>query len=194
MGIRGSDVGPVDEMDFDRIPFMQARWYTQTNGRTVNKIVLHSMEAPEKGDTAEAIARYFATTDRKASAHYCLDNNSVVQTCQTRDVAYCAPGANHDGVHLELAGYARQTREQWEDAYSAAMLEIAAELCAKVLVPKFNIPVLYLSAEMMKRTPSIRGFTTHNEVSKAFRRSSHWDPGPGFPMWGFLEMVRAKKG
>lgn len=178
-------------VDFSKsLPYVQCRWLVQTDGREARKIVLHSMEAPEKGDTAEAIARYFATTERPASAHYCCDNNSVVQCCQTRDVAYGAPGANHDGVHIELAGYARQSAEEWRDAYSAAMLELAAELCGKILVPKFKIPVLFLTAAMMRARPEARGITTHAEVSKAFNRSTHTDPGKGFPVVEFLIRVR----
>lgn len=181
-------------IDFTKpLPFIAARWYTPTNGRIINKIVLHSMEAPEKEDTAEAVARYFATTNTKASAHWCLDASSVVQCVQTRDVAYCAPGANHDGVHLELAGYARQTKAEWQDAFSAAMLQLAAELCAKVIIPKLEIPVRYLSAAMMRANPDVRGITTHWEVTKAFKRSTHTDPGQGFPMAEFLKRVRDAK-
>jgi N-acetyl-anhydromuramyl-L-alanine amidase AmpD len=151
------------------------------------------MEAPEKGDTAEAVARYFATLDRKASAHYCCDRDSVIQSVRTKDVAYAAPGANHDGVHIELAGYARQTVEEWADDYSKAMLQLAAQLCAKVLCGKFTIPIVYLSAEMMRAKPDSRGFTTHAEVSKAFHKSTHTDPGKAFPIVDFLALVRAAR-
>jgi N-acetyl-anhydromuramyl-L-alanine amidase AmpD len=180
-------------LDFNSLPFIQARWYTNTGstGRERRKIVIHSMEAPEKGDTAEATARYFAglPATRKASAHYCVDNNSVVQTVQTKDVAFAAPGANHDGIHIELAGYARQTRSEWEDSYSLAMLEIAADLC-RFLSPRFGIPAVFLTAKDLKANPESRGCTTHAEVTKAFHRSTHTDPGTGFPMDWFLSRVK----
>ena len=35
-----------------------------------------------------------------------------------------------------------------------------------------------------------RGITGHAEVSKAYRKSDHWDPGPGFPVESFLDRVR----
>lgn len=180
-------------MDFNHIPFVPARWYKPATGRDIRKIVIHSMEAPEKCDTAEATARYFATTDREASAHFNVDNNSVVQSVQCKDVAYAAPGANHDGIHIELAGYARQTRADWEDAYSDAMLGIAAELIARVLIPKFKIPILYLSASMMAHKPDLQGITTHAQVSAAFKRSTHTDPGLGFPITSFLDRIRSVK-
>jgi hypothetical protein len=181
-----------------RIPFVQAQWYTPIKrARHVQYIVLHSMEAPEKGDTAENIAQYFAKgvpANRKASAHYCIDGNSVIQCVQTRDVAYAAPGANHNGIQIEMAGYARQAEADWKDPYSWGMLTITAELCAKVLMPKYDIPPTFRNAASLATADRAddtghRGFTTHAEVSKAFRQSSHWDPGPGFPMRDFLGLV-----
>ena len=180
-------------MDLNNIPYVQCRWYKQVENRQIHKLVIHSMEAPEKGDTAEAVAHYFATLDRPASAHYCVDDNSIVQTCQCAWVAYGAPGANHDGVHIELAGYARQTAEEWADPFSLAMLKLAAELCAKILVPRFEVPVLYLSAPMMAAKPDARGFTMHRDVSAAFHKSTHTDPGPAFPIADFLALVRASR-
>ena len=38
-----------------------------------------------------------------------------------------------------------------------------------------------------------RGITGHVEVSRAFKRSDHWDPGPGFPIESFLDDVRARQ-
>jgi hypothetical protein len=35
-----------------------------------------------------------------------------------------------------------------------------------------------------------RGLTGHAQVSAAFRKSDHWDPGPGFPVESFLDRVR----
>lgn len=68
------------------------------------------MEAPEKGDTAENIANYFHTTVKQASAHICVDNNSIVQCVLDNDIAWAAPGANSDGIHIEMAGYAKQKK------------------------------------------------------------------------------------
>jgi hypothetical protein len=37
-----------------------------------------------------------------------------------------------------------------------------------------------------------RGITTHLEVSRAYKRSTHTDPGPGWPMAEMLKMVAAR--
>src|SRR3954454_6387676 len=88
---------------------------TVATDRPFDLVVIHSMEAPEKGETAEDVGHFFEKPSTRASAHYCVDNNSIVQCVQERDVAWAAPGANHDGVQIEHAGYARQTLREWED-------------------------------------------------------------------------------
>jgi N-acetyl-anhydromuramyl-L-alanine amidase AmpD len=178
-------------IDFNKIPFVQARQYTKVDLSTPRKIrfiVIHSMESQEKGETAENVAHYFKNLTRPASAHYCIDNNSIVQCVQTKDVAYGASSLNRNGVHLELAGRARQTEAEWLDPYSKAMLDNAAQLCGKILVPKFKLPVVWVKADGLKLSTT-KGFTSHAEGSKAFNPGGHWDPGPGFPVNYFLDRV-----
>jgi hypothetical protein len=114
------------EFETDQFPVMKARFFREvTEKRNVRLIVIHSMEAPEKGETAENVARFFQNPEKPASAHLCIDNNSIVQCVFDNDVAFAAPGANHDGIQLELAGFARQTRQDWMDPYSILVLENA---------------------------------------------------------------------
>lgn len=167
-------------------PFVPAKGYTRTSGRAVDLIVVHTIEAPETAQTAEGCARYFQTTDRQVSAHYCVDNNTIVQCVRERDVAWCAPGANHDGIHLEHAGYARQSAQDWRDTYSRQMLERSAKLAADIAA-RHRIPVVWLSP--LALIQGRRGFTSHNNVSVAFKRSNHWDPGAGFPHDRYLADV-----
>lgn len=182
-------------MQLGSFPFVRARWFTNASRglADVDLIVIHTAETPETLTSAEGVANYFATlpASHKVSAHYCIDANSIVQCVELADVAYCAPGANHDGVHLELSGRASQTREQWLDAFSKKELELAAELVS-LLVKRFRIPVVPLGpAELLGGR---RGITTHRAVSQAFKRSTHWDPGNGFPMQLFLDRVRFYSG
>lgn len=180
------------------IPIINARWLTRVTGnvkRKIQVIVIHSMEAPEKGTTAEACARYFATTDRKASAHYCIDNNSIVQCMMIKNVAYGAKGFNRAGLHLEHAGYARQTREDWLDEYSTSMLKLSAQLCREILIPRLKIDVRQLSEEEIRAISHgdkiITGFCTHAQITHALRiKGGHTDPGVGFPMNQYLEWVK----
>ena len=107
----------------------------------------------------------------------------------TRTSAGTLPGANHDGIGIEHAGRAKQTGRDWSDAYSTAMLDRSAGLVAD-LCRKYAIPVTWLYAADLQAGK--RGITTHKAVSDAFKRGSHWDPGPGFPVERYLALVRAK--
>jgi N-acetyl-anhydromuramyl-L-alanine amidase AmpD len=184
-------------VDFTNIPFVQAKWFTRAQpGRKVSLLVLHSMEAPEKGSTAESVARYFANGSggRPASAHYCIDSDSIVQCVQTRDVAYGAPGANRNGIHLEHAGYARQTAKDWADPFSEAMLEPLGRSGRENLDPEVRdyapVPRARWICWPCSRGHALTGITTHREISLAFNPGGHTDPGENFPIDHYLDMVR----
>lgn len=175
-------------VDLDAIRFVPARWFTDASRAPddVRVVVIHDMEYPERATAAEDVARYFQTTDRKVSAHFNVDADSIVQCVALTDVAWAAPGCNHDGVQIELAGYARQTREQWLDPYGVAMLGLAAELCASLLTWA-GLAAVFVDAAGL--TGGGGGITTHAEVSRAYRRSDHYDPGGGFPLAMFMQQV-----
>jgi N-acetylmuramoyl-L-alanine amidase CwlA len=148
------------------------------------------MEYPEKGDSAEWCARFFAGMQGAApqsSAHACVDNNSIVQCLPWDRVGWHAPGANQYGIGIEHAGYARQTASDWQDTYSIAMLDLSAWLVAE-LCTKFKIPIDFVDAESL--LTGLPGITTHAEVTKAWpEKGSHTDPGKGFPLGRYLRAV-----
>lgn len=168
--------------------FMQARNYKPANRDHIDLIVVHSMEAPEKLTTAENVAAWFAGPSAPvASAHYCIDADSIVQCVREKDVAYHAPGSNHNGIALEHAGYAKQSAEDWADDYSETMLRRSAELAAR-LCQKYDVPITFLDATDVALGK--RGITTHRAVSAAFKKSDHTDPGLHFPMGHYLDLIR----
>lgn len=159
--------------------------------RVVRKVVIHSAETGEHPLVAENIAAGSARPDApETSWHYAVDSDSIVQSVLETDVAWHAPGANRDGIGIELAGRARQTLDDWSDAYSRAMLILAANLTAHILA-RHRLPARLLHADDLRADPSASGITYHHAVSVAFRKSTHTDPGPGFPWVGFLANVRA---
>lgn len=170
-------------------PFIQARNYTRASSRAIKWIVLHTMEAPEKPNTARAVARWFAGPNApRASAHYCVDATEIVQCVKDADVAWHAPGANREGIGIEHAGFARQTDEEWADEYSRAVLERSAVVAASICC-RYGIPIEFRDATALVRDEP--GITTHAEVSLAWMRSTHNDPGRHFPMQDYLALVRA---
>ena len=182
------------EFETDNFPFVKAKFFREVSGkRNVRLIVIHSMEFPEKGDTAESCAKMFQDPrdqhgkPRPASAHLCIDNNSIVRCVLDNNVPAAAPGANRDGIHLELAGTARQTEAEWLDDYGHQLLNNAAEAAGQYCL-KYDIPVRRLSDAELKDGET-KGFVSHAQVSEVFKQSDHTDPGPGFPWTFFLESV-----
>lgn len=158
-------------------------------GRTVARprvIVIHTMESSETTSTAENVAAYFARPSTKASAHWCVDSDSAVRCVADTDTAWAAPGANHDGLQMELAGRAGQGAAGWDDPYSRSLLENAAILCAE-WATTWDIPIRHLSVADL--TAGARGFIGHVDASEAYKKSDHWDPGPDFPWATFLARV-----
>lgn len=173
-------------------PFVQAKNFTpaKRGAGDIELVVIHSMEATEKGNTAENVAAWFAGPNApQASAHFCVDNDSVVACVREADVAWHAPGANRNGIGIEHAGYARQTAAEWADEYSTAMLRRSAVLCAE-LCARYGIPVTFVDAAALK-TPGARGITTHKAVTDGLNGGKgHVDPGEWFPMAQYLAWVR----
>lgn len=175
------------------IPYREAKNWTRAAAPIKKRlIVIHAMEYPEKPDSAEWCARYFAGLEGeapKASAHACVDSTSIVQCVPWEQIAWHAPGANTWGIGIEHAGMSRQSIAEWQDRYSAAMLDLSAWLVAE-LCAKFAIPVDFLDAdELAAAGERAAGITTHSQVSKAFKKSDHTDPGPSFPIGDYLRLV-----
>jgi hypothetical protein len=170
----------------------------------VHWLVLHSMEWAEKPSTAEACANMFAgrwADAPRASAHWCIDNDSAVLCVPEQHVAWHAKRANRFGVGYEHGGYARQSRAEWLDDYSESMLWLSARLAARKTVPRWGLPIHFVDRDGLRSAyadyierglpvpDELRGFTTHVEVTHGLG-GSHVDPGKHFPLATYLDMVR----
>lgn len=161
-------------------------------GRTggIRVIVIHTGETGEGSTAAEGMGNWFADARARASAHKGADTDSICTYLPDTATAWAAPGANADGLQLELAGRAGQTSGQWADDASAAILAngatVVREWCAK-----HGIPARWLTDAQL-RDGRTKGLATHAQVSRVFKRSDHWDPGPNFPAGRFLALVTGK--
>jgi hypothetical protein len=175
--------------------FIQAKSFYK-GGNAPVLIVIHDMEYPERSNGAEWCAQFFASGQVRASAHYCVDNDSIVQCVKDEDGAWHTPGAlptkggreiNRSSIGIEHAGYAKQSASEWLDPYSMAMLQLSSELVASLCV-KFGIPPVRLSVDDLKA--GAHGICGHVNCTKATGVGSHWDPGPNFPWDWYMARVR----
>jgi len=169
--------------------YLEARNYTKADrSKEIRLVVLHTAEIAETLTSAEALARWCNGSGApRASWHFAVDSDSITQSVKEEYVAWHAPGANRVGIGIEMCGRAAQTPEQWDDDFSRSVLWRTARLTAS-LCRRWNLPVQFVDAAALKY--NVRGITTHAEVTKAFKQSTHTDPGKHFPMDEFLRLVR----
>lgn len=169
--------------------FIQAAHVGGPRVKPVRLVVIHTAECREVEGAARAVANYFATNPDcpDASAHYVCDDAEFVQCVAEDVVAWGAPGANDDGIHVEHAGYAAQVERDWGDAYSAAMMKISAELVAGIC-DRWGVPPVRLSVEDIRAGRA--GICGHVDVTNALNKGrGHQDPGPSFPWARYAELV-----
>lgn len=170
----------------------RARWDSGARkARAIRVVVIHSAETADSfgGDTsAEGVADYFHTVPRKrgASTQLAVDRDSCVRMLPDLVIPWGAAGANHDGLHVEICGYARWSQDEW--LYRDSMLRRAAYRVAKWCW-LYSIGPKWLTDRQLAGGTA-RGLTTHQQVTEVFKRRTHWDPGPNFPHDVFLRWVR----
>jgi hypothetical protein len=144
----------------------------------VRLIVLHSTE----GSTAKGAASWFANPASAGSTQLVVDDRECYRTLPDDVVPYGAPGANEDGLHIEMAGFAKWTRAQWLEREDT--IRRAAAFAAD-WSNTYGIPLVYVDAAGLKRKES--GVTTHWQVTKGLNGGvGHVDPGPNFPLDVFM--------
>jgi N-acetyl-anhydromuramyl-L-alanine amidase AmpD len=166
--------------------FIESPHRTVADGREISVVVIHTMEIAEREGAASACAAWFASPASEVSAHYCVDADTTIQCVREEDIAWHARGGNGNSVGIELAGFAGQAAREWNHDYSRAVLERAAALTADVCA-RHRIPIRRVRAAGLVAERS--GITGHADVSAAFGKSDHWDPGPAFPWGRFLRRV-----
>lgn len=160
--------------------------------RRPDLVVIHATQGAEVSYGAENTMSWFRTgpfPHGPASVHWTVDNDSIVAGAPENTVAYGARGANHDGIHIEICGKSEQGFGGWNDAYSQAALQRAAQVTARAL-QTWDLPLRWVPASDLRANyRGVQGITSHVSVSKGRRESTHTDPGPAFPVVRFLRLV-----
>ena len=165
-------------------PMIAARWHG--GSQTPHRIVMHSTVSPCEPGAARATAEFFAREDNPTSAHYCVDPLEVIQCVPDHVVAYHC-GFNQDSIGIEMCEVPSMTNlARWLDLPHRQMrrraVRLVAELCLAYEIPPWFVGVDGLLAGK-------NGVTTHSCMSKAYKRSTHWDPGT-WPRRLFMRQVR----
>lgn len=154
--------------------------------KPVRRIVLHSTVSPCRSGQARKTAEYFRSENSGGSAHYAVDPYETIQCVLDSVIAWHAP-PNPGSLGVEMCEYPHPTNlKRWNDAEHRLMFRRAARLVAELCLA-YDVPPYYAGAVSLKL--GRRGVTTHAQVSKAWRQSTHWDPG-AWPRVKFMREVR----
>lgn len=133
-------------------------------------VVVHCTE----GATAEGAARWFQNPRAQGSAHVCVDDEVVFRCIADSNTAFHAIGVNEIGLGLEIAGFARWSRDEWL-AHSPRVLEAAR---------------IHAGWNRLYGIPLVESFTRGYHSHAGLPRNDHTDPGAGFPWDVYLQAVR----
>lgn len=173
------------------LPFIKAHSFGRGRHVPTRLIVIHTTETGTGPKAPTNIAKYFARKSVGVSAHVVCGENEIVQCVKVGDMAWAAPGANNDGIHMELVGKAAFT-DEWDAAGNRTMLMWAACQAAMFvgLLRFLGVPfeVRRLSPDEIRN--GVAGFCGHNDVTAAYgNKGGHSDPGQAFPWADFLGTV-----
>lgn len=98
--------------------------YAGRDGNAIRYIVLHY--TANNGDTAQNNADYFAGANRRASAHYFVDENEVVQSVRDTDAAWHC-GGSIESDHHPLCGICTNRNS------------LGVEMCSDIVSGKYTI-------------------------------------------------------
>ena len=117
--------------------------YTKGRKQPVQYIVVHY--TANNGDTAQGNGNYFAQANRNASAHYFVDENTIVQSVLDNDTAWhCGAKSyrhekcrNDNSIGVEMCSE-KDSNGQY---YINEQTQNTAIVLVKTLMEKYNIPL-----------------------------------------------------
>lgn len=165
-------------------------WGYHTRDSNIRGIVMHTPETLEDysppDDAAENVARYFSVVDRAASAHVCVDSDSIVPLLPDDATAFHAAGVNSSTLGIE-AGYKATS---WDDMSPKILQQVLNNLAVWTIprVIQYRIPFKVITTKA-EWEAGARGFLEHRLTENWYgtpgRRS---DPG-NFPWARFFETM-----
>jgi hypothetical protein len=166
------------------------RWYEDRRTRKLY-IMIH---ATANTASAENEAKYAKRRPDKTSSHYYVDDDSIVQSLNTDLVAYHAGSwqGNERAISYELTAKNMYVPQSWwldlDNIEWPVLVKQVARDCWEHGIEPRNLTL----AEI--REGRLTGFMTHDEARRVWGGTTHYDPGPNFPMDYLVEQVRLVMG
>lgn len=174
-----------------KVPYVQARHSGGKNNPTL--LVMHSTVTTSAKGAANGVAQmWHGANSPVTSAHYAIDAGTTIQCVYDHTVAYHC-GYNDGSIGLEMCDDPSKPKSRWDNADETAVLERTADLAATLCLA-YGIRDRFLSDQELEawgrnKTAKNGGIVTHAQMSRVFKRSTHWDPGE-WPSEKFLDMVK----
>ena len=174
--------------------------HSGTRNKPIMRLVIHSAVIPCEPGRARQLGQWNRDGTTAGSWHYAIDPDEAIQCSYDSYVCWHAPPNAHSlGFEMcDTPGRRPDARRgsrlwwnlrkswRWAGRNHRKTLHRTARLVAHAALA-YDVPIRFLSpAELLAGR---RGITTHANVSKAFRQSSHWDPG-WWPRRRFMRLVR----
>lgn len=173
-------------------PYIEAKYKSGPQIPTL--IVMHSTVSSSAEGAAYAIAMMWnRPSSPKSSAHYVVDAGKTYQCVYDKIIAWHC-GYNTGSIGVEMCDDPREPVSRWDTKNHTKMFARTVDLVADLALA-YNIPVRYLTDEELARwgkhkTVASGGITTHAQMARVFKKSTHWDPGT-WPSKDFLADVKA---
>ena len=140
-----------------------SRNYNARSSRTIDRIVIHTIEGSEAG----AIS-WMQNPVSKVSAHYVVSHaGRVTRMLRDSDIGWHCRSWNYRAIGIENEGYAH--RNTWTDTQMERLADLTAHLC---------------------RTYGIAADRTHIVGHVEVPGNDHTDPGPYFNWSRFMKFSR----
>lgn len=165
--------------EFPELQYIQARG--DGGGRSMTQMVV--IHATDNTASAPNEANYASRRTDNVSAHFYVDETTVIQALPLGHVAYgCFSMGNSRSVQFELCGLSNRLTE--------LTIQRAALYVAKVC-RWYGLPVQHVAPDGLRA--GVKGISGHGDVTLAWGQGDHTDPGSSFD-WGHLVGLVAAAG
>lgn len=177
-----------------KVPYVEARH--KGGKQTPTLIVLHSTVTTSAKGAALGVANWWnSSRSPQTSAHYVVDEATAYQCVFDHTIAFHC-GYNTNSIGLEMCDMPDpKDAKRWDDKAHQGVMKNTAEIAADLCLAYGIRPRYLTDEELLKwgrsKTARNGGITTHAQMSRVFKRSSHWDPGAFQPI-NFLNMVKSE--